>query len=199
MDASLQSRARELAKEIAAQATMADDLNNLMRSMMKSALERMLDREDVCRNTRANSVPRSPDKKQSHGPRSNYAGGVALLPHYRVRQFLAWWYRGLTLPWGYQIYFYVHLLLVFFLCSFVILDARGNSLLVELVENSPLIVRVPLDIVFLASIFSWPVTPFVSIRILYIARRCAPAFITLGVLDMCLSCLQVFVLFVARM
>ena len=45
MDASLRSRAEELAGEIAGQAKTAEDLNGLMRLMMKSALERMLDTE----------------------------------------------------------------------------------------------------------------------------------------------------------
>jgi transposase-like protein len=45
MEASLQSRAEQLAGEIATQARTAEDLNGLMRLMMKSALERMLDTE----------------------------------------------------------------------------------------------------------------------------------------------------------
>jgi len=45
MDASLQSRAEQLASEIASQAKTANDLNGLMRLMMKSALERMLNTE----------------------------------------------------------------------------------------------------------------------------------------------------------
>ncbi len=45
MDASLRSRAEQLAGEIASQARTAEDLNGVMRSMMKSALERMLDTE----------------------------------------------------------------------------------------------------------------------------------------------------------
>ena len=45
MDASLQSRAEQLAGEIASQARTAEDLNGLMRLMMKSALERMLNTE----------------------------------------------------------------------------------------------------------------------------------------------------------
>jgi putative transposase len=45
MDASLRSRAEQLANEIASQARTADDLNGLMRLMMKSALERMLNTE----------------------------------------------------------------------------------------------------------------------------------------------------------
>jgi putative transposase len=45
MDASLQKRAEQLATEFASQAQTAEDLNGLMRLMMKSALERMLDTE----------------------------------------------------------------------------------------------------------------------------------------------------------
>ena len=45
MDASLRSKAEELAGEIASQARTAEDLNGLMRLMMKSALERMLNTE----------------------------------------------------------------------------------------------------------------------------------------------------------
>jgi putative transposase len=45
MDASLRSRAEQLASEMAGQATTIEDLNGLMRLMMKSALERMLNTE----------------------------------------------------------------------------------------------------------------------------------------------------------
>src|SRR4029079_570449 len=45
MDAFLQSRAEQLATEFANQARTAEDLNGLMRLMMKSALERMLNTE----------------------------------------------------------------------------------------------------------------------------------------------------------
>ena len=45
MDVSLRTRAEQLASEIAGQARTAEDLNGLMRLMMKSALERMLNSE----------------------------------------------------------------------------------------------------------------------------------------------------------
>jgi transposase-like protein len=45
MEASLRSKAERLAGEIAAQARTAEDLNGLIRLMMKSALERMLNTE----------------------------------------------------------------------------------------------------------------------------------------------------------
>lgn len=45
MDVSLRSRAEQLASEIASQARTAEDLNGLLRLMMKSGLERMLNTE----------------------------------------------------------------------------------------------------------------------------------------------------------
>lgn len=45
MDASLRTQAEELASEMAGDATTVEDLNDLMRLMMKSAMERMLDTE----------------------------------------------------------------------------------------------------------------------------------------------------------
>src|SRR3990172_6723562 len=45
MDALLQSRAQQLATEFASQATTVEELNQLMRLMMKRGLERMLDTE----------------------------------------------------------------------------------------------------------------------------------------------------------
>jgi transposase-like protein len=45
MDALLTTKAEQLAREMASQATTIDDLNGLMRAMMKSALERMLNAE----------------------------------------------------------------------------------------------------------------------------------------------------------
>jgi len=45
MDVSLRTRAEQLASEIASQAKTAEDLNGLMRLMMKSGLERMLNTE----------------------------------------------------------------------------------------------------------------------------------------------------------
>lgn len=45
MDVSLRSRAEELAKDFANQATTSEDVNELIRLMVKSSLERMLDTE----------------------------------------------------------------------------------------------------------------------------------------------------------
>ena len=59
MDDTLRARAEQLANEFAGQATTAADLNGLMRLMMKSALERMLNTEldvHLGRRTSASSV-----------------------------------------------------------------------------------------------------------------------------------------------
>ena len=45
MDASLKLKAEQLAGDIASQAKTLDDVNDLLRTLMKSALERMLDTE----------------------------------------------------------------------------------------------------------------------------------------------------------
>jgi hypothetical protein len=45
MDAILTNKAEQLAREIASEAKTLEDLNGLMKVMMKSALERMLDTE----------------------------------------------------------------------------------------------------------------------------------------------------------
>lgn len=47
MGASLQSRVEQLAKDFAGEATTIEELNGLMRLMLKSGLERMLDTEQL--------------------------------------------------------------------------------------------------------------------------------------------------------
>ena len=65
MDASLQTRAEQLAQEIAGQAETVDDLNDLMRLMMKSTIQRMLDTEmDVHLGRRPGVVPAEPSAKE---------------------------------------------------------------------------------------------------------------------------------------
>ena len=57
MDVALQSRAEQLASEMAGQARTIEDLNGLMRRMMKTALERMLNTEMDVHLGRKASVP----------------------------------------------------------------------------------------------------------------------------------------------
>jgi putative transposase len=69
MDASLQTRAEQLAQDMANQAETAEDLNGLMRLMMKSALERMLNTEmDVHLGRRALSGEKAAAPESSSPP-----------------------------------------------------------------------------------------------------------------------------------
>ena len=69
MDASLQTRAEQLAQEIAGQAETVDDLNDLMRLMMKSTIQRMLDTEmDVHLGRRSSIAPGDPAAQESTLP-----------------------------------------------------------------------------------------------------------------------------------
>ena len=69
MNALLQSRAQELATEFASQATTVEELNELMRLMMKSGLERMLDAElDVHLGRRSAPAAVSPPPATKRSP-----------------------------------------------------------------------------------------------------------------------------------
>lgn len=89
MDALFQSRAEELASEFAGQATTIEELNELMRLMLKSGLERMLNTEMDVHLGRRSGVPaaasspsvpagekrRSPNRR--NGPSKKTVGGVS--------------------------------------------------------------------------------------------------------------------------
>lgn len=60
MDANLKLKAEQLASEIASQAKTLDDVNGLFRTLMKSALERMLDTEMDVHLGRKSSAPAVP-------------------------------------------------------------------------------------------------------------------------------------------
>jgi transposase-like protein len=69
MDEGLQSRVEVLAREIAGQARTIEDVNGLMRLMMKSALERMLDTEmDVHLGRRPLAEPAGPSAATATAP-----------------------------------------------------------------------------------------------------------------------------------
>src|SRR5215207_6859776 len=79
MDASLHKRAEQLATEFASQARTAEDLNGLMRLMMKSALERMLNTElDVHLGRRPLSPAAVADSSPDEGPATSAAASDAV-------------------------------------------------------------------------------------------------------------------------
>jgi putative transposase len=75
MDAALTTKAENLAREMATSAGTVDDLNTLMRAMMKAALERMLDAEmdhhlDAARTTGDATVAARPNRRNGHSPKT---------------------------------------------------------------------------------------------------------------------------------
>src|SRR6187549_555175 len=80
MEANLTDKAEQLARELAAQATTIDDLNALLRGLMKSALQRMLDTElDVHLGRRATPAPAdaSPGGQATPDGRRNRRNGYS--------------------------------------------------------------------------------------------------------------------------
>ena len=76
MDATLKLKAEQLASEIATEAKTLDDVNNLFRTLMKSALERMLDTEmDVHLGRKANVVLPTNDVQGGHPTPANRRNG----------------------------------------------------------------------------------------------------------------------------
>jgi transposase-like protein len=81
MDASLRSRAEQLAGEIASQARTAEDLNGLMRLMMKAALERMLNTEmDVHLGRKVLSSVADADASATHPAAASEPSPAAPIP-----------------------------------------------------------------------------------------------------------------------
>jgi transposase-like protein len=77
MDPKLTSQAERLARELATQASTIDDLNSLFRSMMKSALQCMLDSEmdaHLARNDEDVPLPFEPPPGQDKTPRNRRNG-----------------------------------------------------------------------------------------------------------------------------
>ena len=76
MDATLKLKAEQLAGDIASQAQTIDDLNGLLRTLMKSALERMLDTEMDVHLGRKTIAALPPDKTQANdaSPRNRRNG-----------------------------------------------------------------------------------------------------------------------------
>ncbi len=78
MDATLMKKADELAEEFAGQATTLEELNEVMRALMKTALERMLTTELDSHLGRVSSTgiqPRGHSRSTEHLPGGHRAGG----------------------------------------------------------------------------------------------------------------------------
>ena len=75
MDATLTTKAEQLAREMATSVGTVDDLQHLMRAMMKSALERMLDAEmdhhlDAARTAIEATPDARPNRRNGHSSKT---------------------------------------------------------------------------------------------------------------------------------
>ena len=76
MDVALQTRAEQLADEMAGQARTIEDINDLMRRMMKAALERMLNTEMDVHLGRNRSVSAEGGTESAIEPPPAFEGGT---------------------------------------------------------------------------------------------------------------------------
>ena len=89
MDATLKLKAEQLARDIATQASTLDDLNGLFRTLMKSALERMLDTEmdvHLGRQDRRRASPPTPRRPTPDLPAAPQEPPQRPLPEDRQRR-----------------------------------------------------------------------------------------------------------------
>jgi len=83
MDAILKSQAEQLAREMATQVTTLDDLNGLMRAMMKTALERMLNTEMDVHLGRRTEPAVANDTPTPNAPTTSAPGNASAAPENR--------------------------------------------------------------------------------------------------------------------
>jgi len=83
MDAILKSQAEQLAREMATQVTTLDDLNGLMRTMMKTALERMLNTEMDVHLGRRTEPAAINDNPTPNAPTTNASENASAAPKNR--------------------------------------------------------------------------------------------------------------------
>lgn len=81
MDAILKRKAEQLANELATQAQTVDDVNDLLKMLMKSALERMLDTEmDVHLGRKRNAAPADSAVPGGDSESANRRNGIPRRP-----------------------------------------------------------------------------------------------------------------------
>ena len=83
MDAILKSQAEQLAREMATHVTTLDDLNGLMRTMMKTALERMLNTEMDVHLGRRTEPAATNDTPTPNAPTTNASENASAAPKNR--------------------------------------------------------------------------------------------------------------------
>jgi len=114
--------------------------------------------------------------------------------HHRIKQSVsAWWYGGPMPSRRWRVYVWYHIVLVLLLGVFASWDSPGHYL-EDWLEHFPSGLRFLLYCVL--AIVYWPsvvlayVAPFLSLRLLWLARRGSPAFAALALCDSVTTLLQ---------
>lgn len=105
----------------------------------------------------------------------------------------AWWSGGAKPSCGWRCYFYYHCTSVVLLGILAVTDARGWYL-ETWIESQPLVVCA---VAYGAlAVVLWPaallslIAPFISARLLWLARKGGPSFIAFALCDVLATCLQ---------
>lgn len=111
----------------------------------------------------------------------------------RIKGLQTWLRRGTPIPTVWRVYLYSHLLAVVFLAAALIPSIHLDTYFANLPAMADRLVGMLMWVAILSAL----IVPFVSIWILYLARKRGPSFTVLGVLDAVLCGLQWFVLYLA--
>jgi len=118
-----------------------------------------------------------------------------------ICRFRTWWYGDSTAitrrKW--RTYFYFHLVVVVYITTLAVFDARGCSVLMEAMKNGPMVIRLALGALFLISILGWPVMLLVAIHMIRLARHSGASFLALGLVDLALLAVQWFAILAGYM
>ncbi len=105
----------------------------------------------------------------------------------------AWWNGGAKPSRRWSFYFYYHWTLAVLLGTFAVDDSRGGFLLSWL-EREPLGWRVvpygALGVVLWQALLLPMIAPFLSARLLWLARKGGPSFMAFAMCDLLATCLQ---------
>jgi hypothetical protein len=117
-----------------------------------------------------------------------------------IRRAKAWWSCGSTPSWRWQAYFYYHTVSVALFSVFAILDSR-RIYPENLIAEWPSVVRFALycalGVVFWSLALLAYVGPFLSLRLLWLARKGSPSFVAFALCDTFATILQYVALLVA--
>ena len=117
----------------------------------------------------------------------------------KISEVSAWWCRGATPTRRWKLYFYYHVTLALLLSIFAFLDLK-RWYPEDLVPREPLAARIVvycvLAIIFLQAALLPVIAPFLSARLVWLARKGSPSFIAFALCDTAATFLQHFALLI---